>query len=70
MRRGGLDVEPPMGGPGQVVEVDEAYHGKVEEARVSKQRQGRPYKFPKGKRGVGDKRPIISLVDLACTRFR
>ena len=39
MRRGGLDL-PPMGGPGKVVEVDEAYHGNVDERRaVSKQRQ-------------------------------
>lgn len=34
MRRGGLEL-PPMGGPGSVVEVDEAYHGRVDEARVS-----------------------------------
>jgi len=43
MRRGGLDL-PPLGGPGQIVEVDEAYHGYVDEARVSKQRGDRPYK--------------------------
>ena len=30
MRRGGLDL-PPMGGPGEVVEIDEAYHGPVKE---------------------------------------
>jgi transposase-like protein len=60
MRRGGLDVTPMMGGPGQVVEVDEAYHGKVAEARVSKQRQGRPYKY---RTSIGQKRAIISLVD-------
>lgn len=59
MRRGGLDV-PPMGGPGKPVEVDEAYHGKLDTPRVSKQRQGRPYK---NARGLGEKRVIISLVD-------
>jgi hypothetical protein len=59
MRRGGLDL-PPMGGPGQPVEVDEAYHGNVEEARISKQRQGRPYKR---RSHIGQKRAIISLVD-------
>ena len=32
MRRGGLDL-PPMGGPGKVVEVDEAYHGKLNAPR-------------------------------------
>lgn len=60
MRRGGLDL-PPMGGPGKIVEVDEAYHGTVAEARVSKQRKGRPYK--NRKRGPGDKRAIVSLVE-------
>jgi transposase-like protein len=65
MRRGGLDL-PPMGGPGKVVEVDEAYHGKVEKTKTHRRvvdglRQA--YKFPKGKRGVGDKRAIISLLD-------
>jgi transposase-like protein len=59
MRRGGLDM-PPMGGPGQIVEVDEAYHGTVDEARVSKQRQGRPYKLRKH---IGQKRAIVSLVE-------
>jgi transposase-like protein len=59
MRRGGLDV-PPMGGPGKIVEVDEAYHGTVDEARVSKQRQGRPYKRHKH---IGQKRAIVSLVE-------
>jgi transposase-like protein len=57
MRRGGLE---PMGGPGKIVEVDEAYHGTVAEARVSKQRQGRPYKHRKH---VGQKRAIVSLVE-------
>ncbi len=59
MRRGGLDL-PPMGGPGKIVEVDEAYHGTVEEARVSKQRRGRPYKLANH---FGTKRAIVSLVE-------
>jgi transposase-like protein len=59
MRRGGLDL-PPMGGPGKVVEVDEAYHGKIDEPRVSKQRQGRPYKQ---RTHIGQKRAIVSLVE-------
>lgn len=59
MRRGGFNITP-MGGPGKVVEVDEAYHGKVEEARTSKYRQGRPYRL---RNTIGTKRAIISLVD-------
>jgi transposase-like protein len=59
MRRGGLEL-PPMGGPGKVVEVDEAYHGKLDEPRVSKQRQDRPYKR---RNTIGTKRAIISLLD-------
>ena len=59
MRRGGLAV-PPMGGPGKVVEIDEAYHGTVDEARVSKQRKGRPYKLRKH---IGQKRAIVSLLE-------
>ena len=65
MRRGGLDL-PPMGGPGQPVEVDEAYHGKVESTVSHRRKVGafrQAYKRPRGKRGVGDKRAIISLVD-------
>jgi transposase-like protein len=61
MRRGGLDL-PPMGGPGKVVEVDEAYHGRLSTPRVSKQRKDRPYY--KGKQtGLGTKRAIVSLLD-------
>lgn len=61
MRRGGLDL-PPMGGPGKVVEVDEAYHGNVKDRRPSPQRKGRPF-TKGGKVGVGGKRAIVSLVD-------
>jgi hypothetical protein len=65
MRRGGLDL-PPMGGPGKAVEVDEAYHGTVEKPSSHRRKVGafrQAYKRPKGKRGVGDKRGIISLLD-------
>jgi transposase-like protein len=60
MRRGGLDLAP-MGGPGNVVEVDEAYHGNVREKRVSPSRRGRPYRY--ASKGPRDKRAIISLLD-------
>ena len=58
MRTGGLE---PMGGEGKVVEMDETYFGKTEEARISPARKGRPYKT--GSRGPRDKRPIIALVE-------
>lgn len=61
MRRGGLDM-PPMGGPGKVVEVDEAYHGKVAEPRVSPQRKGRPF-TKGGTNGPRGNRAIVSLVE-------
>jgi transposase-like protein len=51
---------PPMGGAGGIVEADETYFGEIDEARVSKQRQGRPYKRRKH---VGTKRAIVSLVE-------
>ena len=59
MRRGGLDL-PPMGGEGKIVEADETYIGKTEERKISAQRGDRPYK---NKRGIGDKRTIIALVE-------
>ena len=58
MRAGGL---VPLGGKGQVVEVDETYFGKTDEPRVSPHREGRPYKT--GSRGPRNKRPILSLVE-------
>ena len=58
MRTGGLT--PPMGGEGKIVEADETYYGELETPRVSKQRQGRPYKK---RRHVGTKRAILSLVE-------
>jgi transposase-like protein len=62
IRRGGLDL-PPMGGPGKVVEVDEAYHGKTAEQTVSRQRMGRPYIKPGSSHGPRNKRAIVSLVE-------
>lgn len=58
MRDGGLG---PMGGGGGIVEADETYFGPTEEARVSPQRRGRPYKV--GSRGPRDKRAIVALVE-------
>jgi hypothetical protein len=49
-----------MGGEGKIVEADETYFGEIGEARVSKQRQDRPYKRRKH---VGTKRAIVSLVE-------
>ena len=59
MRSGGLG---PLGGEGKIVEVDETYHGKTEQPRISPQRRGRPYN-PRGSRGPKDKRAIVSLVE-------
>jgi len=60
MRTGGL--ASPMGGAGQIVEVDEVYHGKVD---VPKPRsRGRiPKPTKRGKSGPADKRVVISLVE-------
>jgi transposase-like protein len=56
---------PPMGGAGKVVEVDETYHGKVENPADLRKDTGKPLK--RGKRGVNagpaNKRPIIALVE-------
>jgi transposase-like protein len=55
------DTSGPIGGSGKVVEADETYFGKLETPRPSKQRRGRPYKYPaKGPRG---KRAVVSLVE-------
>src|SRR5262249_24618248 len=61
MRRGGLDAGPKMGGPGQPVEVDEAYHGKIEMPR-KRNKYATPY-TKGGKSGPSQKRAIVSLVD-------
>lgn len=55
MRAGGLK---PLGGSGQIVEADETYFGKPEQPRVSKQREGRPYK-----KKVRNNRPVVALVE-------
>ena len=58
MRRGGLDL-PPMGGEGQIVEVDETYYGTVENPPRRKP-DGRRYKK---RSGTTDKRAIVTLVE-------
>lgn len=67
MRRGGLAL-PPMGGPGQAVEVDEAYHGKIETPRPRNKYLPPPTKG--GKSGPAQKRAIISLVDRSAGNVR
>jgi transposase-like protein len=46
----------PLGGEGKIVEADETYHGHVEDKSKGKT-------TIRGKRGLGGKRPIISLVE-------
>lgn len=60
MRAGGLVT--PMGGEGEIVEADETYYGKVDEAKPSKHRRGRPY-TKRGLNGPSGKRAIVSLVE-------
>lgn len=62
MKAGGLQAQ--LGGPGKVVMVDETYHGKLSEApkKQMKRRRGSTTKVG-GRRGVGDKRSIIALVE-------
>jgi transposase-like protein len=50
----------PLGGEGKIVEIDETYFGQLETPRISKQRQGRPYKRS---RGIGSKRVVLGLVE-------
>jgi hypothetical protein len=50
----------PLGGEGEVIEVDEMYHGKKEIPTPSPARRGRPY-IKKGK--AAEKRPIVALVE-------
>jgi transposase-like protein len=54
----------PLGGPdgSGIVEIDETYFGPTAEAKVSKQRKGRPYN-PRGSRGPANKRAIVALVE-------
>lgn len=58
MRDGKLS---PMGGAGQIVEMDETYHGKVAVPRDITT-SGRPY-TKRGKTGPSNKRAIIALVE-------
>jgi hypothetical protein len=61
MRRGGLDL-PPMGGEGKIVEADETYFGDIPESkRPALKTTGR--RFSTSKKGTGNKRAIISLVE-------
>src|SRR5918997_6722223 len=61
MREEGSAV-PPLGGEGRIVEADETYIGKKDDAaiRVSPQRKGRPY-IKTG--GGAHKIPVVSLVE-------
>src|SRR5882724_4745897 len=60
MRQGGLDL-PPMGGGGQIVEVDETYYGPVK--KVPPRRKG-AFPFTKGgKSSTSNKRAIVTLVE-------
>ncbi|MES1159075.1 MAG: IS1595 family transposase, partial [Terricaulis silvestris] len=59
---GGL---PPLGGKGKVVEIDETYHGKVDQPAEFRKDTGKPLKPSKRNRGRGpaNKRPILALVE-------
>lgn len=61
---------PPMGGAGRVVEVDETYHGKVEnpselrtDGKKFKSRKRGAHDSNKSVFGPANKRPIIALVE-------
>ena len=58
MATGGLTS--PMGGPGQIVEADETYYGKVENP-LSTRTDGRAFK--KGGVGAANKRAILALIE-------
>jgi transposase-like protein len=62
MRTGSLDM-PPIGGKGKVVEADETYYGKIDEAnRPRLTTAGRPYsKNPHY--SIGRKNTVIALVE-------
>ncbi len=58
------DDGAPLGGPGMIIEADEAYHGKRETPRDPQRHdkyRGTPTK--RGKGGGADKRPIVALVE-------
>ncbi|MCK2057120.1 IS1595 family transposase [Methylobacterium sp. 37f] len=52
----------PIGGEGKIVEADETYFGKTEEARPSPKRKGLPY-TKGGRSGPSNKLAIVSLVE-------
>src|SRR5215207_9565041 len=52
----------PMGGEGATVEADETYIGRIEEPRMSPQRQGRPF-IKGGRHSPAAKRTIVALVE-------
>lgn len=52
----------PIGGEGKIVEADETYFGKTEEARPSPKRKGLPY-TKGGRSGLSNKLATVSLVD-------
>ena len=54
------DNPDPIGGPGEAVQADETYFGKVEKPR-DKTTRGRPY-TKSGKTGPANKRAVVSLV--------
>jgi transposase-like protein len=51
----------PIGGEGKIVEADETYHGKAENAAALRKRKTAPTKG--GRSGPGQKRPIVALVE-------
>lgn len=56
-----VGLTPPMGGEGGIVEADETYYGKVEEARPRWKYSPPPTKG--GKAGPANKRAIVALVE-------
>jgi transposase-like protein len=52
----------PLSGEGATVEADETYVGRIEEPRMSPQRQGRPF-IRGGKHSPAAKRTIVALVE-------
>lgn len=55
-----VDSNDKLGGPGQIVEADETYFGKVDNPRTETT-LGKPYK--KGQRGPANKRAVVALVE-------
>ena len=51
----------PIGGEGKIIEADETYHGKAENASALRKRKSAPTKG--GRSGPGQKRPIVALVE-------